>query len=159
MSNYQLTKEDRENFNLFLNQYYLASINALKFIGPIIFGVFLIVALLFYIFTDGYAYTIATVLGLFIFFRIRSIPVPDLDLNKLEIFEEVGTFTTVSNAGHRVMFNNYHVYNADMNKLQELGLIGKENVSVNYVLLRADRRMIYVFEADGYRDISLPVRK
>jgi len=159
MSLYQITKEEKTTFNLFLNQYYLASTNTIKFLAPIILGIFLITALILYIFTDGYAYTIATVLGLFFFFRIRLIKVPELDIEKLDIIEETGIFSTISNAGNRVMFNNYHAYNIDLNKLQQNGLYKQDNITVNYTILRADRKMIYVLSANGITDLTLPVRK
>ncbi|MBN2280887.1 MAG: hypothetical protein JXQ65_09920 [Candidatus Marinimicrobia bacterium] len=159
MPNYQLTEDDKQNFNLFLNQYYLASVKALKFVAPIILGIFLIAALLFYILTDGFTYIVAIVVGLFLFFRARTIKIPEIDLDNAEIMEASGKFKFISNAGHRVIFNHYHAYNVDLNKLQQAGLFEKENVTVNYVILRADRKMIYVFDANGHRDISLPVRK
>ena len=159
MSNYQISENEKQNFNLFLNQYYLASIKSLKFIGPIILGIFLVAALISYFVFVDYIYKILIVLGLFFFFRIRSIKVPDLDIEKLEIYEETGRFSTISNAGNRVMFNNYHAYNIDPNKLQQNGLYQTENVVVNYIILRADRKMIYVFNANGISDITLPLRK
>ena len=159
MSDYKLTQEDKTNFKLFLDQYYLTSINTLKFLAPIILGIFLITALILYIFADGFAYTIAAILGVFFFFRIKSIKSPDLAIDNMDIYEETGIFSTISNAGHRVMFNNFHAYNIDLNKLQQNGLYKTENVTINYINLRAERKMIYVLSANGITDLTLPLRK
>ncbi len=154
-----LIDEEKENFNLFLKQYYLASANAIQFIAPILLVVFLVIALIAYFVSEDYYYTIFTILGFFIFFKLKSMKVSAPNPDELEVFEENGEFSTISNAGHRVMFNNYHAYNIDINKLQQNGLYKQKNVKTEYVILRADRKMIYVLNINGISDISLPVRR
>ena len=152
------TKVEKENFIKFLNQYYYASANSIKFIAPVLLGIFLLVAVIIYFTFDGNFYGIPLFLGVFSFIKLKSIKTPKINLDNLEIISENGGLSFRTDRGYIVKFKNMHAYNLNWEKCQSHGFSSEKEVKAEYVKLREDRNMIYILNINGTSDISLPLR-